>query len=173
MPYVDSYIWKIRQKIGHDVLIMPSADVVAVDEDDKVLLVYNRDFDNWLFPGGYVELGQNSQECAARELLEEGGLVADPDKLVPFAFVSGHSAEYSSGDVTCPFTQYFVTHEWRDAQSELDAVEVSERKWFSLDEIEKLGVNTHMREAIAAYIKYKQTGIYQMVAVDEGRRYRP
>ena len=66
MPYVGSYIWKIRQKIGHDPLIMPSADAIAVREDGKLMLVFNKDFNGWFFPGGYVEEGQTSQECAAR-----------------------------------------------------------------------------------------------------------
>ena len=55
MPYVGSYIWKIRQKIGHDPLIMPSADAIAVREDGKLMLVFNKDFNGWFFPGGYDE----------------------------------------------------------------------------------------------------------------------
>lgn len=43
MGYIGSYVWKIRQKIGHDELITATVDVVAA-KDEKVCLVYNKDF---------------------------------------------------------------------------------------------------------------------------------
>ncbi len=95
MPYVGSYIWKIRQKVGYDPLLLPTADTLAVDGKGRLLLIHNKDFDDWFFPGGYAEIGQTFNECAARELLEEGGLVTEPEDLMPFAFVSARKVEYA------------------------------------------------------------------------------
>lgn len=163
MPYVGSYIWKIRQKIGHDPLIMPSADAIAVREDGKLMLVFNKDFNGWFFPGGYVEEGQTSQECAARELLEEAGLEARSEDLVPFAFASGHRADYPNGDVTYPFTQCFIARAWRDAGSELDFYEVTERRWFSIDEIMLLDQKGYTLKIAESYERYLETGEYQIL----------
>lgn len=167
MPYVDSYVWKIRQKIGHDLLLVPSADAVAVNAEGKLLLVFNKDWQGWYFPGGYAEENQSSQECSARELLEEGGLRADPESLTPFAFASGHTARYANGDVVAPFTQFFIANEWAEDTSKLDNSEVDDRKWFSLDELKDLTMNSYTRKIIAAYEAFIQTRQYQMLDVRE------
>ena len=140
MPYAGSYIWKIRQKIEHDPLIMPSADAVAVRDDGRLLVIFNKDHQNWFFPGGYVEEGQTSNECAARELLEEASIEADPSALIPFAFSSGHKVHYPNGDTTFPFTQLFIARKWRDTGETLDEEEVSLEllKYLSLNYLELL-----------------------------------
>lgn len=163
MPYAGSYIWKIRQKIGSDPLLMPSADAIAVREDGKLLLIFNNDWKDWFFPGGYAELGQSSSECAARELLEEGGVAANPSDLIPIAFASGHSAKYPNGDVTYPFTQIFIAPKWQDAPDSFDTSEISKREWFSLDELRAMKPNRYTVRIIDAYEAYLRTKEYQMI----------
>ena len=46
MSYKGSYIWGIRQKIGHDELITATVDVVAV-KNEKICLIYSKVFDVW------------------------------------------------------------------------------------------------------------------------------
>lgn len=164
MPYVGSYIWKIRQKIGNDLLLVPSADALAVNEAGEVLLIFNKDFNNWFLPGGYAEEGQSSAECAARELFEEGGLKADPKDLVPFGFMSGHTVTYANGNKTQPFTQYFFTTKWTDTGELQDAEEVSERRWVSLEGAKNLGLTPYMLLVLEAYEAFRQTGQYQMLS---------
>ena len=164
MPYKGSYIWKIRQKIGHDLLVIPSADAVAVRDDGALSMIYNRDANDWRFPGGYVEEGQTSDECAARELLEEGGLDAKPADLVPFAFCSGHKNIYPSGDVTVPFNQIFYTTKWRDlGEGDLDTSEIAERRWVPTDEIQHLVRDDKMLEIVTAYRHHRESGKYTMI----------
>lgn len=166
MPYVGSYIWKIRQKIGHDLLIIPSVDIVAVHEDGKLLLVFNKDANAWVFPGGYAEEGMTSQECAAKELLEEAGLEAAPHDLIPFAFVSGYMHHYSSGDVTQPFRQVFVVNKWSDLGG-MDKDEISGRRWFSLDELAQITMRSDQSRILAALRTYQATGTYQIITLRE------
>lgn len=52
-----------------------------IDGADCVILVKRKNPPNagtWGFPGGHVELGETAAAAAARELLEETGVVAEP-----------------------------------------------------------------------------------------------
>lgn len=55
--------------------------IAVVVHEGQTLLVQRRNPPNarlWGFPGGHVELGETALEAAARELLEETGVVAKP-----------------------------------------------------------------------------------------------
>ncbi|MEU5154583.1 NUDIX domain-containing protein [Glycomyces sp. NPDC021274] len=64
------------------------ARVLLVDEDDRVLLFYSRDYmgpgvEYYVTPGGGLEPGETLAEGAAREVFEETGLRIDPGVLGP------------------------------------------------------------------------------------------
>jgi 8-oxo-dGTP diphosphatase len=53
-----------------------SVSVFARDAKGRVLLIKHKRLGTWLPPGGEIENGESPQQAAARELLEETGLVA-------------------------------------------------------------------------------------------------
>jgi ADP-ribose pyrophosphatase YjhB (NUDIX family) len=163
MPYIGSYIWKIRQKIGHDLLIMPSVDVLAIREDGKIMMIFNKDANDWRFPGGFVEADQTSEESAARELLEESGLETETRDLIPFAYQSGYDFSYENGDHLQFFSQTYLTKKFRDTGEKLDEAEIAARKWFSLDEIRKMKLDSRIRQIFDAYEEFSRTGKYQII----------
>ena len=64
----------------------PSARVVVVDESgpEPAILLVTRPDGVWITPGGKLEVGNDPDEHAARELAEETNLTVDPDDLVLF-----------------------------------------------------------------------------------------
>ena len=54
--------------------------------NEKVLLVYHKKLDVWLYPGGHVEENENPDETLVREVKEETGLeveiISNKDELL-------------------------------------------------------------------------------------------
>ena len=46
--------------------------------DGKILLSYYKRIDQYLIPGGGLEMGESLRECCVRELCEEVGIEVDP-----------------------------------------------------------------------------------------------
>jgi ADP-ribose pyrophosphatase YjhB (NUDIX family) len=53
-----------------------------VTRNDNILLVYARNYDVWMVPGGGLEEGENETSCVIREISEETGYVVGPTKCV-------------------------------------------------------------------------------------------
>ena len=66
--------------------------------DDKFLIVTNRKYSGYTTPGGKIDPGENHEDAALRELVEETGLVATLDKLQYVGFFE-HS--WRGIDVRC------------------------------------------------------------------------
>ncbi|MGY4768051.1 NUDIX domain-containing protein [Kribbella sp. CWNU-51] len=130
MTYEGSYLWDIRRQLGSRPLLMPGAQVLVVDDAERFLLQRSRDSGLWELPAGAAEPGDSFRSAAARELLEETGLVVAEADLVPFASLSEsdvHTLTYPNGDVLHCFALCFEARRWtgdlRPAADEvLDAV---------------------------------------------------
>jgi ADP-ribose pyrophosphatase YjhB (NUDIX family) len=170
MGYVGSYIWKLRQKIGSDLIVAPTVDVVPVNNKGQIKLAISAQFgaNTWSVIGGHVESGDSWQTAALNELKEEAGIAAQPENLIPWATISGPRRifHYADGD-TQPFTLIFLVKDWDSEGAATDNEEILENGWFDIDEALKLNLTTWCRQIIEAYKRYAQTGEFQMIEQDE------
>ncbi|KRN74736.1 hypothetical protein IV73_GL001144 [Weissella kandleri] len=159
MPYQDSYVAKIREKIGHDfTLVMPTVDMI-IENAGKLMLVYNRDFDAWAFPGGYVEPELPWVENATREAFEEAGVVIKPEVVKMIGSVSGpyYRAKYPNGDTTQLFTNVFWSNQLESEQAEIDESEIDDKRWATPAEIMQLQLTDSGAAVFEVYQKYQLT----------------
>lgn len=68
------YLLELRQHVGHAPLLMVGAATLIVDDKNRLLLLHRTDNDCWGPPGGAVELGEEIETAARREVREETGL---------------------------------------------------------------------------------------------------
>jgi len=94
---MSSYYRGLRDKIGHDLLIIPGVAGVLRDEQGRVLLHRNRDGD-WGLPAGAVEPGEAPAQAITREVLEETGLRARVERILGVVGGSGCRLTYPNGD---------------------------------------------------------------------------
>lgn len=115
MGFVGSYLWRLRQRVGHDLVLVPGASVVVLNPADEVLLLQRSDDGDWCLPGGGAEENSSFRSTAQAELEEESGLRVELDELIPFASISEpdiHVLSYPNGDVSHCFAMLFVVADW-------------------------------------------------------------
>ncbi|TDO68546.1 ADP-ribose pyrophosphatase YjhB (NUDIX family) [Kribbella sp. VKM Ac-2571] len=112
---MDSYLAQLRRDVGSRLLLLPGAQVLAIDADDRILFQRSRDSGLWELPAGGAEPGDSFRRTAAREFSEETGLTVAEEDLVPFASLSRadvHTLTYPNGDVVQCFALCFEARRW-------------------------------------------------------------
>jgi 8-oxo-dGTP diphosphatase len=97
MP-IPEYIRNLREKIGHELIMIPGAAAVIVNAADEVLLQRRGDNGQWSLPGGAIEPGEEPAEAVIREVLEETGLHVRPERIVGIYGGPTHVGQYPNGD---------------------------------------------------------------------------
>jgi 8-oxo-dGTP pyrophosphatase MutT (NUDIX family) len=136
MAYKDSYLWRLRQAVGSDLVLMPGAMVAVQREDQRVLLTKRADDGTWCLPAGAAEPGGSFARTAIDELAEETGIEVSERDLIPFGCLSeaeAHTIHYPSGDVTHCFALLFLARAWR-GDPVPDGDESTETRFVSLGE---------------------------------------
>jgi ADP-ribose pyrophosphatase YjhB (NUDIX family) len=132
MAYVGSYMWRLRQQVGHELVVMPAAQVLLIDGDGRAYLQQRRDLGVWEMPGGTCEPGSSFAQTAVQEVREETGLTILAANLVPYACLSDPTIQtirYPNGDLTHCFTICFFARSWTGSVS-IEPAEVSESSFF-------------------------------------------
>lgn len=163
MTHRDSYLWRLRQAVGNDLVLMPGAMVALQREDGRVLLTKRTDDGTWCLPAGAAEPGGSFARTAIDELAEEAGVEAAEHDLVPFGCLSeaeAHTIHYPNGDVTHCFALLFLARAWQ-GDPRPDGEESTEARFFDLGALpEPLHApTTHALELLTAYLS---SGAFQV-----------
>ena len=54
--------------------LVPSVNVIVVNDEGQILIIRRTDSGNWAVPGGAIDLGESVAQAAVREALEESGI---------------------------------------------------------------------------------------------------
>lgn len=163
MAYRGSYLWRLRQAIGHELALMPGAMVALQREDGHVLLTKRADDGTWCLPAGAAEAGGSFAQTAIDELAEETGVEVSERDLIPFGCLSeaeAHTIHYPNGDVTHCFALLFLARAWQ-GDPRPDGEESTEARFFDLDALpEPLHApTTHALELLSAHLS---SGAFQV-----------
>ncbi len=148
MP-ISPYVKRIRRKIGNDLLMMPSVSVIVRDDEGRILLARHAYQNVWAFPGGAIDPEEHPYDAGVREMMEETGLDVEITRIVSVHGGPEFSWSYDNGDLV---NYVIIALEARVTGGEMepDGDEVLELRYFSVEEIEELGVWEWMRSVLAS-----------------------
>ena len=131
--------------------VVPSANVVVVDEQGRVLLIRRSDNDNWALPGGAMDLGESLPAAAVRETLEETGVRVEITGLVGIYTDPRHVILYTSdGEVRQEFSVVFTARPLGGTPT--PSGESSQVQWVARERVGSLPMDRSMRMRIAHYL---------------------
>jgi 8-oxo-dGTP diphosphatase len=159
MP-ISEYIRRLREKVGHELLMVPAVSAVICNERGEVLLQRARDDGKWYVVGGAVDPGEDPADAVVREVSEETGLVVRPVRVV--GVYSDPVATYANGDRVFYVNTCFACEITGGALAVGDD-ESLELRYFRADELPEGMLATHrhrieraLRNEDRAYFSWKE-----------------
>ncbi len=106
MP-MSSYLRRVRERVGHDLLVLPGVTGLVFDGAGDVLLVKHAAGGEWGAPGGAIEPDESPYDAVVREVREETGLDVEPIALRGVFGGPELRVNYPNGDETAYVTAIF------------------------------------------------------------------
>jgi ADP-ribose pyrophosphatase YjhB (NUDIX family) len=131
--------------------LVPSANVVVVNEAGQLLMIHRTDNENWALPGGAMDLGESLVQTAVRETKEETGIDCEITGLVGIYTDPKHVILYTSdGEARQEFSVVFLARPLGGeptTSSETRAV-----VWVERDAVGGLRMDRSMRLRVQHYL---------------------
>ena len=162
MSFVGSYVWKLRQALGSQRILVPGVAMLLVNKQGELLLGKRAGTGEWSFIGGAMELGESMLDAAVRETQEELGLTTYPQD---WSLIGVHtnpaetSFDYPNGDAVQAINSVFLMQ--FDGPMGEDDGEHTEFDFFPLENL-PTPLKPDSIHTFNLYRRYVQTGQVQV-----------
>lgn len=147
MP-ISPYMRDLRQKVGNDLLVLPSVTAVIFDAARRVLLVRERGSAEWHLPGGTIDPGERPADAVVREAWEETGLRVRPARLIGVFGGADYLVVYPNGDRSLYTTAAFECVPEPGEPRAVDG-EIEGFRWTAREELASIDVAPRIHEVLA------------------------
>ncbi|MFC4112950.1 NUDIX domain-containing protein [Nonomuraea zeae] len=138
MP-MSPFLARVREKVGSDLLVLPSAACFVFDDDGRLLMARHGDVGKWAAPGGGIDPDERPEDAAVRELREELGVEVRVRGLIGVyggpefrvLYPNGHQVSYVIAVYGCALVS---------GVPEPDGEEINDFRWVTEQEL--TGLNT-------------------------------
>jgi ADP-ribose pyrophosphatase YjhB (NUDIX family) len=143
------YVRRLRELVGTELLVLPSAAVLPRDDAGRILLVRVIDTDQWAVIGGAIEPDESPEQAARRETEEEAGVIVELGPILGVLGGPEFRITYPNGDetsyVSTVFSATLIGGSPRPDGDETSAVE-----WWDPDGLPYAEMSTFTRALLTA-----------------------
>jgi ADP-ribose pyrophosphatase YjhB (NUDIX family) len=138
--------------------LVPSVNVVVVNDAGDILMIRRTDNDNWAVPGGAIDLGESVGQAAVRETREESGIECEITGIVGIYSDPKHVILYTSnGEARQEFSIVLTARPLSGQPT--PSSESSEVRWVSESEVPDYTMDRSMRIRINDYLDRKESPV--------------
>jgi ADP-ribose pyrophosphatase YjhB (NUDIX family) len=147
---ISPHIARLRAVVGHELLVLPSAAVLPIDEEGRVLLAWPAGTsDGWGTVGGAVDPGESPAEAAIREAREEIGVEVRLGALLDVLGGPDYEVTYPNGDRVAYVSAVYEATVIDGIPAPADG-ELSKVAWFTRAELPALHLRRFTRALLTA-----------------------
>ena len=139
--------------------LVPSVNVVVVNEAGEILMIRRSDNDNWAVPGGAIDLGESMVQAAVRETREETGIECEITGLVGIYTDPKHVILYTSNGEARQEFSILLTAVPVGGQP-TPSSESSEVRWVPREDVAGYQLDRSMRLRIEHYLAGRNASPY-------------
>jgi 8-oxo-dGTP pyrophosphatase MutT (NUDIX family) len=138
--------------------LVPSVNVVVVNDTGEILLIRRTDNGNWAVPGGAIDLGESVAQAAVRETREESGIECAVTGIVGIYSDPKHVILYTSnGEARQEFSIVLTARPLGGQPT--PSSETSEVRWVPAPEVLGYTMDRSMRIRIDDYLHRKESPV--------------
>ena len=133
---ISQYLKGLRNKIGHDLLLLPAVEGVVKNSEGKILFQRKHD-GTWSLPAGMIEPDEDPVQALTREVFEETGAEIKSARLLGVFGGKEFTYTYDNGDVVQYTVAVFECQLVSDVLQLIDD-ETAELQFFTAEKRPKL-----------------------------------
>jgi len=138
--------------------LVPSVNVVVVNDAGDILMIRRTDNDNWAVPGGAIDLGESVGQAAVRETREESGIECEITGIVGIYSDPKHVILYTSnGEARQEFSIVLTARPLSGQPT--PSSESSKVRWVPEPEVPDYTMDRSMRIRINDYLDRKESPV--------------
>ena len=162
MP-MSEYVRSLRDRIGRDLLLIPSVSVAVLDDAGRILMVRAIDDGLWATPGGMMEPLETPADAAVRETWEETGLLVAPTAILGVFGGPECAIQYPNGDRIAWVATLFAARVTGGA-ARPDGIETDAVRYVARDEWRTLPCRSHAASFLGAAFDAREAGWFAPAA---------
>jgi ADP-ribose pyrophosphatase YjhB (NUDIX family) len=138
--------------------LVPSVNVIVVNDAGEILMIRRTDNGNWAVPGGAIDLGESVAQAAVRETREESGIECEVTGIAGIYSDPRHVILYTSNDEARQEFSIVLTARPLHGQPR-PSRESSEVRWVRVSEVAGYTMDRSMRLRINDYLDRKPSPV--------------
>jgi 8-oxo-dGTP pyrophosphatase MutT (NUDIX family) len=134
---ISPYLKSLRERIGHELVLLPAVAVLPWDEAGRLLMVREAQTGLWQTVGGAIDPDEAPHDAAVREAMEEIGTRVALDRIRAVTGGSQYRLRYPNGDLVSYVSIVFDARVSGGAPR-ADGEETLDAQWFSVAELSQI-----------------------------------